>query len=381
MDLSALAAAAAAFELKLDNLYTQELSLTAQFVDLGRAIGAIGALLYISSKVWGHLARTEPIDVYPLLRPFAIGMAILLFPQLCQGLRGITLAISHGTDAVRLEQQAEIRTLTDQKDAAIKDHPGNEDFTSVEKYDAKIKELGGALGVNNLGQQTSLGFKRLQFETGKSFREWIKNILELGAMAAQLGISLLATFLLIMLSVAGPLAFGIAIIPGFGGGIQKWLGHFITISLWVPVANIYSSIIAHLHVDMLTNDIAQINANGSIESTDIGYLCFLVLSIVGYLYVPKATDMLIAASGTSGAATSFMAAATGAAGMAGAGAGMAGRSGASGVGSAATGLGAAVGFGQNLAGMAGSANRSGGEDMGHRAGSAVREWANRRKRE
>ena len=39
-------------------------------------------LFYVAAKVWQAIARAEPIDVYPLLRPFAIGLCILFFPHL-----------------------------------------------------------------------------------------------------------------------------------------------------------------------------------------------------------------------------------------------------------------------------------------------------------
>ena len=45
----------------------------------------LGALFYVAAKVWQALARAEPIDVYPLLRPFAIGLCILFFPTFVIG--------------------------------------------------------------------------------------------------------------------------------------------------------------------------------------------------------------------------------------------------------------------------------------------------------
>ena len=42
-------------------------------------------MTYIAYRVWQSLARAEPIDVFPMLRPFAIGICILLFPTLVLG--------------------------------------------------------------------------------------------------------------------------------------------------------------------------------------------------------------------------------------------------------------------------------------------------------
>ena len=66
----------------LDNLYTEMLPLCSDLINVGRALGGLGALVFIASKVWRHQAENTPIDVFPLLRPFAIGLAISLFPSM-----------------------------------------------------------------------------------------------------------------------------------------------------------------------------------------------------------------------------------------------------------------------------------------------------------
>jgi hypothetical protein len=194
----------------------------------------------------------------------------------------------------------------------------------------------------------------------------MKNILELAAIAARLFITLVMTLYLTVLSFAGPIAFGIAIFPGFGGGIQKWFGNFITVSLWLPIANVFSMIMGGFQVMLLENDITRLKAGGSLETADFGYLLFLVLSIGAYLVVPKAAEMLIASSGTGGVATSFITAAAGGAAVAGAAGGM-------GVRGAAGALGAGVGGAQGLMGLGGGSGMTRGEQLGHRAGTAVRE--------
>ena len=367
MDPTSIDLNMALYEQKLEGIYTEMLTFTAQFINLGRAIGGVGALLFISSRVWGHISRAEPIDFFPLLRPFAIGLAILLFVPLCSGLRGITMAVAHGTDAIRLGQLGEVNRLTGERDRLAADAKAKSDMQINEKYEEDL----GKLGALDIGRKATLAMNQVQYSVGQNFREWTKSILELGALAAKLAISLISTFLLVLLSVAGPLAFGIAIIPGFGGGLMKWFGYFITISLWVPVANIYAAVLAHVQVTLLASNIQQLQAGGSVESADIGYLCLLVLSIVGYLMVPKAADMLIDGSGVGRAATSFITTTTvGAAGIAGA-------AGGAGLRTGADGLGAAVGAGQGLAGFGASSNATRGESLGQQAGAAVRERFNR----
>lgn len=362
MDLSSLNLSATEFQTTLETLYDKQLPLVAQFTNLGRAIGGIGALLYISAKIWATMARAQSIDIFPLLRPFAIGLCILLFPQLCATMRGITLAVSHTTDGLQKDQQTQIDGLFKEKQAALEDNVEYKDFATDKAKDDKL----AAMGTFDVAGKVGLQFKRLQFEVGQNFREWTKNILELAAIAVRLFISLLMTLFLSVLSIAGPLAFGIAIFPGFGGGIQKWFGYFIGISLWLPIANIFSMILGSMQILLLNNDITRLKAGGSLETADFGYLIFLVLSIGTYMFVPTAADMLIAASGASGVASSFVAGASGAAGLAGAASG-------AGVRGAAGAMGAGVGAAQGMMGGAGASNMTPGEQWGHRAGSAMRD--------
>ena len=58
----------------LDGLYEEMLPLCSQLIGVGRGIAGFAATWYIASRVWGHISRAEPVDFYPLFRPFAIGL-------------------------------------------------------------------------------------------------------------------------------------------------------------------------------------------------------------------------------------------------------------------------------------------------------------------
>ena len=362
--MTALQLCAAQFQAKLDTLYATEVTQSATYINLGRAVGGIGALLYISYRIWQHQAKAESIDFFPLLRPFAVGLCILFFPQMCQGVYGLAHAVAHSADEQRHKQLQEIAQLIAKRDnlilAAASQEKGT-DYTPDQQKEADLKHASpvsvGWTGVN-------VNMDAIAYQADKQFREWTKDMLELFAIGAQLGLSIIATFLLLMLSIVGPLAFGIAIIPGFEGGIKKWFGNFITISLWLPVASVYGFILDSLQKQMLTNSIAQIETGGSGDATDYAYLCFLLLSVVGYLFVPKATELLVDHSGI-GAATSgvMQTAANGAAGFTGAAVGASARGG--------------LGMAQGVFGATpGSGNRNEGvspaQAFGHRLGTAVR---------
>ena len=69
----------------LRNLYQEMMPLYSSMTGVAKGLAGLGALFYIASKVWQALSRAEPIDVYPLLRPFAIGICIMFFPSIVLG--------------------------------------------------------------------------------------------------------------------------------------------------------------------------------------------------------------------------------------------------------------------------------------------------------
>src|SRR5579863_8754662 len=62
----------------LDQIYDQMLPLCGSLIGVARGIAGFAALWYIALRVWRHIAQAEPIDFYPLFRPFVLGFAILI---------------------------------------------------------------------------------------------------------------------------------------------------------------------------------------------------------------------------------------------------------------------------------------------------------------
>ena len=56
----------------LQNLYTDMMPLCSQMTGVAKGLAGLGALFYVAYRVWQSLARAEPVDVFPLLRPFAL---------------------------------------------------------------------------------------------------------------------------------------------------------------------------------------------------------------------------------------------------------------------------------------------------------------------
>ena len=86
---------------------------------VAKGIAGLGALFYVAAKVWQSLARAEAIDVYPLLRPFALGLCILFFPTFVLGTINTVLSpVVKGCNQLMETQTFDMNEYREQKDRA-----------------------------------------------------------------------------------------------------------------------------------------------------------------------------------------------------------------------------------------------------------------------
>ena len=101
----------------LRNLYTEMMPLCADMAGVAKGIAGLGALFYIAYRIWQSLSRAEPVDVLPLLRPFAIGLAIMFFPTIVLGtLNAVMSPIVRGTNNIMQAQTFNMNEYRAQKD-------------------------------------------------------------------------------------------------------------------------------------------------------------------------------------------------------------------------------------------------------------------------
>lgn len=102
----------------LRQLYTDMMTLCEGMTSVASGIAGLGALLYISYRVWQSLARGEAIDLFPLLRPFALGICIMFFPTLVLGsLNGILSPVVQATHSLMVDQTFNIERYMEQREA------------------------------------------------------------------------------------------------------------------------------------------------------------------------------------------------------------------------------------------------------------------------
>src|SRR6185437_7356632 len=104
----------------LDQLYTDMLPLCSRLIGVGRGLAGFAATWYIASRVWGQIARAEPIDFYPLFRPFVIGFAVLIFPSVIGMINAVMQPTVTATGGMVDNSDKSIALLLKQKEQAIK---------------------------------------------------------------------------------------------------------------------------------------------------------------------------------------------------------------------------------------------------------------------
>ncbi len=243
----------------LRNLYEEMMPLCSQMTGVAKGIAGLGALFYVAYRVWQSLSRAEPVDVYPLLRPFVIGFCIMFFPTVVLGtINSVLSPVVTGTNGILQTQTLDMNQYREQKDRleleAMKRNPETSYLVDKEEFDKKLDDL----GITDAPEICGMYIDRAMYNTKKWFQELFRNLLELMFQAAALVIDTLRTFFLVVLSILGPISFAISVWDGFQATLTQWFVRYISIYLWLPVSDLFSSVLARIQVLMLQKDIEQL---------------------------------------------------------------------------------------------------------------------------
>lgn len=286
----------------LESLYNEMMPLCEDMLDVAKGLAGLGALFYVAVRVWQSLARAEPIDVYPLLRPFAIGICIMLFPTLVLGTMNTVLSpIVQGTHKMLEGQTMDMQQYREQKDRlereAMLRNPETAYLVSDEEFDRQLDELGWSPDAmaTRMGMYMEVGMYNLE----KNIRDAFRSLLELLFAAASLLIDTVRTFFLVVLSILGPIAFAFSVWDGFQSTLSQWFTRYISVYLWLPVSDLFSCMLAKIQVLMLQNDILELqnNPNYSLDNSNSVYVIFMLIGIIGYFTVPTVAGWIVQAGG------------------------------------------------------------------------------------
>ena len=286
----------------LRSLYDEMMPLCGDMADVARGIAGLGALFYVACRVWQSLARAEAIDMFPMLRPFAVGLCIMFFPTVVLGtVNSILSPVVQGTAKLLETQTLDMNEYRRQKDkleyeAKVR-NPETAYLVSNEEFDKQLEELGWS--PSDMVTMAGMYIDRGMYNMKKNIRDFFREVLELMFQAAALVIDTIRTFFLVVLAILGPIAFALSVWDGFQSTLTQWICRYIQVYLWLPVSDMFSTILAKIQVLMLQSDIERMQADPdfSLDSSDGVYIVFMIIGIIGYFTIPTVAGWIIQAGG------------------------------------------------------------------------------------
>jgi conjugative transposon TraJ protein len=351
----------------LDKLYKDMLPLASKLISVSQAIAGLGALWYIAARVYGQLARAEPLDLYPLLRPFGIGLCIAFFPFVLNIINGVMGPIVTVTANMAGNSDGTMKAMLKAKEDALKADPtwqmyvgedGNGDRDRWYKYEHPEDPTGeNESWYDKPGNSMQFWIEKQQYSFRYSIRETIHEILMIIYQGAVLCINTIRVFFLVVMSILGPLVFGLSVFDAFKNSITQWLVRYINFFLWLPVANIFGAILTKIQEGLFKADATFFSTQNT------AYLLFMLIGIIGYFTVPSLANYIVHAGGFNALLNKATSIGSGAGGVAGGGVMSAGAA----LGDKAAQSGASMMAGANSP-YTGTASEKAGENIGQHLG-------------
>jgi conjugative transposon TraJ protein len=284
----------------LDQLYQTMLPMCSDLIGVGQAIAAFAALSFIGVRVVRHVAEATAVDVFPLSRPFALGIAIVLFPTVIGLINGVLQPTVDGTRAMVTNSNQAISTLLQQREALEQQggewqmFVGPDGSGSLDQWEALSGQADSGM-FSGLSNRMKFQMAKASYNLRSSVKVWLSEVLQLLYEGAALCINTLRTFQLLLLAIMGPLVLGMSVFDGLRHSLWNWLARYIHVFLWLPVANIFGAIIGTVQSQLLAIDVSQLQNSGTtfFSPTDAAYLIFLLIGIAGYFSVPATASYIV----------------------------------------------------------------------------------------
>ncbi len=288
----------------LKKLKEQMLPLCDDMAQIATAIALLGVLWSISSKILSSLAQNEPIDYFSFLKPLGIGMCIGLFSPLVIGtVDGIVTPVSTVASNIAKSQIETTQGLQNIVDKRIEEKPLSKEevlyylnqtkpaptFDDDKKPTAEEQER---------QMQTLAKSKKASFSTVlmSYVTEILSFLLQWLVEAVSMGLAVISTFFLIILSIFGPLAFAAGCFPAFENSISAWLARYISISLWVPITDLFSAMMSRVQLISLQGQMNSLEQGVGLEG--ILHILISAVAVYGLLSIPTIAGWIVQSGGT-----------------------------------------------------------------------------------
>lgn len=286
-----------------ENLFNGCLEKLSGLTELCFFLCGMFALVYLGNLLMKTWAKGSPIDFSVLIRPFIIGIVIMNFSLVYNLVDGILSPINAYTENLALDRKelmkekeklADVRTEFREKEAAL-EQEGTTFWSNIFKVSS----------VTTFFEHLLDNCINLLLESLEYFASIIFG-------AIKLTLRVVSYAFRIILIVLGPFAFAMSVLPAFKGNWVSWVGKYINVCLFIPIANIMDVIINKLNVLLISTHIeyykeAIVALTDSMSSVDsalmsitISYIIFLIAFIVLYLMIPNIASYVVSAGTMEG---------------------------------------------------------------------------------
>ena len=293
----------------LEGIYNSVISRASSFVSIASVIGVVGAVIMISSHIYTKLLNQEPINFASLTRPFVILMGLVFYLPLLSFINTTlnpTVYVTKGM--VQNENEVVEKVLARLADArrqtkAYAVYVGEDGSGDFDEY-LEIKDIEvGSWGLDRVSANISFRMEATMYQAQAEMRMAVFMLLSWVYTASVFIINTIRSFTLAVLGLVGPLALAFSLWPGFQSSFLGWAGRYVTVYLWLPVANIFGFIISLIQVEFAEMAIKAAEEGGGAgmgyTEADGLYFILLLTGAVGYFTVPLVTTYMISASGAS----------------------------------------------------------------------------------
>lgn len=293
---------------------------------VGRAIGGLGALMYLGYMGWQMAAGDREWEITPMLKPILIGFTLVYWTGFVNLIQAPFEAIAEPGVAIFSDIESEVNDLRVQRfkkqqqllDAVIKlnaQEDAKQEVINNTSKDADDSWFDISDGIDKLLQPIKEWQIRMQFQMQKLVAEVIEFVcLSILRICVYL-IFFIQKIWAYILIILGPIAVGMALVPGFENSLYSWVSKFININLYTFVAytiiNIGQQLIASGYTmeierydTLLTNGtvtnldalMVYVSNSGMIYNQLFTCVAYIVTGI-GVLMTPTIADSIVSAGG------------------------------------------------------------------------------------
>src|SRR4051812_5668429 len=166
----------------LKQVYDRMIVHSNALIGISQGIAGFASLWFIGVRIWRHISRVEPVDVYPLFRPFVIGYIVMLFPVMLSLINGVMEPTVSGTYAMVKDGDQAVATLLQQKEEALKKsadwqmYIGPSGSGDLDKWESLSGSADSGV-FSGLSNRLKFEMAKISYNMHNSVKTWLSDVL------------------------------------------------------------------------------------------------------------------------------------------------------------------------------------------------------------